>query len=452
MKKSCIKNKERYIIYKERQNCSTEEILMIIEIRAKNCFAFDEQIAFSMKADMRNRKFASNVHKENNFNILKTAGIYGPNNAGKTCLIKCIKAIRQILLNKKPGLMTNIFTDSSICELGVTFLGFGRKFSYDFKYDAEKKEFVYENFSELLKDQYGNEKEVSWLVKDAIQEQYFCADKDAIQMMPLMAKNNLLCYLIDTSKFEHLEEMKKIIIAFAEKIDIINMNNIPMEHTIKLMKNRDQLQQKIVDFIKNADLYMDNYEYVDMDQIKLRAEDEGEKPDEKVLELPETIMNQIRLVSTYKGVHVPSMLFDSTGTKKIAALAGYVIEGLEQGRILVIDELDSSIHFKLTRAIVAMFNNELNVNAQMIFTVHDINLMDCKKMFRKEQIWFVHKDKEGVYVYSLADFTAQQGVRDTTDIMEKYRKGALGALPDPDLINSLLNIKGNEKGGVTDDK
>ena len=425
---------------------------MIIEIRAKNCFAFDEQIAFSMKADMRNRKFASNVHKENNFNILKTAGIYGPNNAGKTCLIKCIKAIRQILLNKKPGLMTNIFTDSSICELGVTFLGFGRKFSYDFKYDAEKKEFVYENFSELLKDQYGNEKEVSWLVKDAIQEQYFCADKDAIQMMPLMAKNNLLCYLIDTSKFEHLEEMKKIIIAFAEKIDIINMNNIPMEHTIKLMKNRDQLQQKIVDFIKNADLYMDNYEYVDMDQIKLRAEDEGEKPDEKVLELPETIMDQIRLVSTYKGVHVPSMLFDSTGTKKIAALAGYVIEGLEQGRILVIDELDSSIHFKLTRAIVAMFNNELNVNAQMIFTVHDINLMDCKKMFRKEQIWFVHKEKEGVYVYSLADFTAQQGVRDTTDIMEKYRKGALGALPDPDLINSLLNIKGNEKGGVTDDK
>ena len=452
MKKSCIKNKEWYIIYKERQNCSTEEILMIIEIRAKNCFAFDEQIAFSMKADMRNRKFASNVHKENNFNILKTAGIYGPNNAGKTCLIKCIKAIRQILLNKKPGLMTNIFTDSSICELGVTFLGFGRKFSYDFKYDAEKKEFVYENFSELLKDQYGNEKEVSWLVKDAIQEQYFCADKDAIQMMPLMAKNNLLCYLIDTSKFEHLEEMKKIIIAFAEKIDIINMNNIPMEHTIKLMKNRDQLQQKIVDFIKNADLYMDNYEYVDMDQIKLRAEDEGEKPDEKVLELSETIMDQIRLVSTYKGVHVPSMLFDSTGTKKIAALAGYVIEGLEQGRILVIDELDSSIHFKLTRAIVAMFNNELNVNAQMIFTVHDINLMDCKKMFRKEQIWFVHKDKEGVYVYSLADFTAQQGVRDTTDIMEKYRKGALGALPDPDLINSLLNIKGNEKGGVTDDK
>lgn len=423
---------------------------MIIEIRAKNCFVFDEQIIFSMKADMRNKKFASNVHRENNFNILKTAGIYGPNNAGKTCFIKCIKAIRQILLDKKPGLMPNIFTDSDICELGVTFLAFGRKFSYDFKYDTAEKEFIYESFSEILKDQYGNEKEIFWLVKDSVQEQYSCADEDAVQMMPLMAKNNLLCYLIDTSKFEHLEEMKKIIVDFAGKIDIINMNNIPMEHTIKLMKNKNQLQQKVVDFIKNADLYMDNFEYADMDQIKVKAEDESEKPDEKVLELPETIMDQIRLVSTYKGVHVPSMLFDSTGTKKIAALAGYVVEGLEQGRILVIDELDSSIHFKLTRAIVAMFNNELNINAQMIFTIHDINLMDCKKLFRKEQIWFVHKDKDGVYVYSLADFTAQQGVRDTTDIIEKYRKGALGALPDPELLNSLLSIKGDGKGGAAD--
>lgn len=92
-----------------------------------------------------------------------------------------------------------------------------------------------------------------------------------------------------------------------------------------------------------------------------------------------------------------------------------------------------------------MFNSELNSNAQMIFTVHDINLMDCKRMFRKEQIWFVHKDNDGVYVYSLADFTAQQGVRDTSGIgiIEKYRKGALGALPDPRLIYSLLSIKGN---------
>ncbi len=425
---------------------------MIIEIRAKNCFAFEDEIAFSMKADMRNKKFATNVHKENNFNVLKTVGIYGPNNTGKTCLIKCIRTIKEVFLNKKNRLVPNIFTENSICELGVTFMASKKKYSYDFKYDTEKEEYIYESFSEIFKDQYNNEKEVCWLKKDIISEIYECIDEDVQNMIPVVSKNNLLCYVIDTSKFEHLSKMKQILVGFAKKIDIINMNNIPMQHTIELMKNKNQSQDKVVEFIKNADLYMDNFEFVDMDKIRLEATEDDEKPEEKVLDIPENIMDQIRLVSTYRGVHVPSMLFDSTGTKKIAAIASYVIEALEQGRILIVDELDSSIHFKLTRAIVSMFNNELNANAQMIFTVHDINLMDCKRIFRKEQIWFVHKDEEGVYVYSLADFTAKQGVRDTTDVMEKYRKGALGALPDPELMNSLLSIKGNAKGDDADDK
>lgn len=418
---------------------------MIIEISAKNCYAFEDTIIFSMKADMRNKKFGANVHKENNFNILKTAGIYGPNNSGKTCLIKCIRAIKEVLLNRKSDLIPNIFTNNNVCELGVIFMASGRKFSYKFKYDAVKEEYIYESFSEVFKDKYGNEKEENWLEKDTVKEIFTSVDQDLQAMIPMISNNNLLYYLIDTSKFKKLSEMKNILIGFAEKIDVINMNNIPMEHTIELMKNKNKLQQKIVEFIKNADLYMDNFEYVDMDKIKLESVEYEKKPEEKVLEVLDNIMDQIRLVSTYKGISVPSVLFDSTGTKKIAAIAGYVIEALEQGRILVVDELDSSIHFKLTRAIVAMFNNELNENAQMIFTVHDINLMDCKRLFRKEQIWFVHKDEAGVYVYSLADFTAAKGVRDTSDIIEKYRKGTLGALPDPELINSLLSIKGNVK-------
>lgn len=423
---------------------------MIIEVRAKNCFAFDDQVAFSMKADMRNKKFASNVHKENNFNVLKTAGIYGPNNAGKTCLIRCIKAIKSVLLNKKNGLMSNIFTNNDICELGITFLSNGREFAYDFKYDVKEEAYVFESFVEILKDQYNNEKEVCWLKRDTLHDEFECIDADLMTMMQVLAKNNVIFHLIDSSKFKALNEMKEILVGFAERIDVINMNNIPMEHTIELMKNKNQLQQKVVGFIKNADLYMDNFEYVEMGNIKIASGDAAGKPEEKVLDVPDSVMDQIRLVSTYKGVQVPSMLFDSTGTKKIAAIASYVIEALEQGRILVVDELDSSIHFKLTRATVAMFNNELNTDAQMIFTVHDINLMDCKRLFRKEQIWFVDKDESGVYVYSLSDFTAENGVRDTSDIIEKYRKGAFAALPDPELINSLLSIKGNMKGGVVD--
>ena len=425
---------------------------MIIEVRAENCYAFRDEITFSMKADMRIKKFSSNVHKENKFNILKTVGIYGPNNAGKTCLIKCIRAIRGILLGEENELMPNIFTGNSVCELGMTFMSTGRKFAYDFKYDVQNKEYIYEKFSEIKKDEYDNEKEVCWLKKDSLSGEYKCIDENLQGMFSVISKNNLLYNLIDVSKFEKMAEMKSHLIGLAKKIEVVNMNNIPMKHTIELMKNKNSLQNKIVAFIKNADLYLDNFEYVEMDNIETEFEGSNDKPEEEVLDVVENLMDQIRLVSTYKGVRVPSLLFDSTGTKKIAALASYVIEALEQGKILVIDELDSSIHFKLTRAIVAMFNNELNESAQMIFTVHDINLMDCKRMFRKEQIWFVHKDEEGVYVYSLADFTAEDGIRDTTDIIEKYKKGVLGALPDPELINSLLSIKGNVKVGDFDAK
>lgn len=418
---------------------------MLIELRAKNCFAFSDEIRFSTKADMRNKKFSSNVHTENHFNILKTVGIYGPNNAGKTCLVKCIRSAKNILLNQKPRIMPNIFQESTICQLGITFWEEGREFSYDFWYDDKKEEYPYEKFAEITRDQYGNEKETVWLLKDIINGNCQYGDEDLLKMMPLISQSNLLFYLVDSSKFQQLAEMKRIVTKFASRIDIVNMNNIPLKRTINLMKNQNDIQRKVVEFIKNSDLYMDDFEYVDMDKIRIKMDSDEEKPEEKALDIPDQIMDQIRLVSVYRGVAVPSVLFDSTGTKKIAALASYIIEGIEQGRILVVDELDSSIHFKLTRAIVAMFNNELNTSAQMIFTVHDINLMDCKKMFRKEQIWFVHKDNTGIYVYSLAEFTAQQGVRDTTDIMEKYRKGVLGALPDPELIRSLLSLKGNRK-------
>ena len=88
-----------------------------------------------------------------------------------------------------------------------------------------------------------------------------------------------------------------------------------------------------------------------------------------------------------------------------------------------------------------MFNNELNANAQLIATVHDVSLLDCQTLLRKEQIWFTYKDRENAYLYSMADFTAEEaGVRDTSDLIEKYRKGVFGALPEPNLFDSLLEV------------
>ncbi|WP_302952096.1 AAA family ATPase [Holdemania filiformis] len=414
---------------------------MIVEVRLKNCLIFSDEIQFSLKADMRNKKFSSNVHQENGFNVLKTVGIYGPNNAGKTCLIQGIREIKNTLSNEFSKLGSNIFSESSISEAGIRFLNRGREFDYEFHYDSGSEEYPYEKFVEILKDSYGNEKEHLYFLRDIQKQKFICEDKKLEEMLPMISKSNILIYLVDPQAFNLVNETKTILTDFASKIDVIDMNNIPLNKTVQLMKGNSKRQKKVVEFIKNADLDMDDFVYLDEEHFRWNlGEFEKEKPEEKALDIPEQFMEQIRLCSVYHGVPLPSVLFDSTGTKKIAALASYIIEALEDGRVLVIDELDSSLHFKLTRAIAAMFNNELNRSAQLIFTVHDINLLDCKKLFRKEQIWFIDKDQAGVYLYSLADFTALKGVRDNSDILSKYQKGIFGAVPEPELIKSLLDL------------
>ena len=420
---------------------------MITEVRAKNCFSFNDEIVFSLKADMRNKKFASNVCTIGNYHVLKTAGIYGSNNSGKTNLLRCVRTMWGVMSNRDFVAVNNYFSNNPIVEIGISFVFEEREFSYDIKKNIFSGEFVYEKFQEIKRDQYGNEKIIVWLVRDSINSYFDSIDEKMKEMIGVVSKNNILIYLVDTNQFKYMSEMKRILTSFALSIDIIDMNNIPWQKTIDMLKNHDQISQKVVSFIKNADLYMDDYYFADDNEVGIKKETiEKMEPQENVLNIPDQIVEQMHLMSVYKGVKVPSVLFDSTGTKKIAALASYIIEALEKGRIVFVDELDSSIHFKLTRAIVSMFNNELNTKAQLIFTIHDVSIMDCKRMFRKEQIWFVHKDNTGVYLYSLADFTAQEGVRDTTDIIDKYKRGVLGALPDPELINVLIEIsKGNNE-------
>ena len=69
-------------------------------------------------------------------------------------------------------------------------------------------------------------------------------DEALLKMMPLISQNNLFFYLVDTSKFQQLAEMKRIITKFASRIDIANMNNIPLKRTINIMKNQNGLQKK----------------------------------------------------------------------------------------------------------------------------------------------------------------------------------------------------------------
>lgn len=416
---------------------------MLVSLKFNNAYIFSQETSFSLKADMRNKRLSSNVIETSVDSVLKSACIYGSNNSGKTCLVRIIRALWSVILSQPGNVTPNLFSNNSVVSISCVFIQDEKEWEYSFSLDTKTMEFIFERFARIDYDQYRNSKEIVYFERDFINQKFYTKDASLQPSIHLMGRKNILIHVVDVATLPYLEEARNVLMNFANKIVIVDMNNIPLDNTIMMLKNHDSLQKDIVSFIKNADLDLEDFKY---EEKNLPFNLPEQKPSEDVIamQIKQSFEDTLRLTSVYKGVPLPSLLFDSTGTKKIAALASYVVSALKNGLILVVDELDSSIHFKLTRSIVSMFNNELNDKAQLIFTAHDVSLMDCKKLFRKEQIWFVHKDEEGVYLYSLADFTAKDGVRDTTDIIEKYNRGVLGAIPDPDMIETLLQVK-NDK-------
>jgi len=120
---------------------------------------------------------------------------------------------------------------------------------------------------------------------------------------------------------------------------------------------------------------------------------------------------------------------ESSGTRKFFALTGPVLDALEKGYPLFIDELDSKLHPNLVCKLVELFNStKYNPhNAQLLFNTHDTNLLSCG-LFRRDQVWFTEKDKYGAAsLYSLNDFKSE--VRKTENFEVNYIQGKYGAIP-----------------------
>lgn len=429
---------------------------MILSVRLNNFLIYSNEVELSLKADMRIKKFNSNVHSKNDFNVLKSLCVFGPNNSGKTCLVRGINSIKNILLGFGAEVPFNLYTNSKICSFGISFLEAGSAYSYDFKFDSAedpntktRKAFVYECLKELFLDKYGNISEKVIFIRDIKNNIFkFLEDPSLDSVLSVVSSDNILIYTVNTNRCPAIEKYKNILRNFASKIEVLDMDNIPIDKTINILKNNEPIALQVVDIIKLSDLDIDDFIYnkkvINRGPVSAIKVNGCNNPREKLLNPHIILDDMFRLTSVHKGIPVQSISFDSTGTKKIIAVAGYIIDCLTKGKILIIDELDSSLHFRITRAIVSLFNNEINKNAQLIFTAHDVTLLDCKKLFRKDQIWFTAKDKENEYLYSLAEFTAfGNHVRSDSNIADLYSKGVFGAVPEPDLIEVLLNMKQN---------
>ncbi|MGP9726222.1 AAA family ATPase [Glutamicibacter sp. AOP3-A1-12] len=121
---------------------------------------------------------------------------------------------------------------------------------------------------------------------------------------------------------------------------------------------------------------------------------------------------------------------ESAGTIVWLSLITPAVEALRYGTMLVVDELDNSLHSHLVELVISLFlNPRLNrFGAQLLFTSHDTNLLSPESGFdlEAEQIWFADKDADGATeIYSLADFPHPKDA----NFERRYLAGRYGAVP-----------------------
>ena len=119
---------------------------------------------------------------------------------------------------------------------------------------------------------------------------------------------------------------------------------------------------------------------------------------------------------------------ESVGTQHFFARIGGWLQALENGALLVVDEIEDSLHPLLTRRLIEMVQDKaINTKgAQLIFTTHDAMLLDLN-LFRRDQIWFAEKNDEtcATELYSLASFSPRKG----ENVRKGYLQGRFGAIP-----------------------
>ena len=128
---------------------------------------------------------------------------------------------------------------------------------------------------------------------------------------------------------------------------------------------------------------------------------------------------------------------ESNGTRNLLFIAGPVLDILKKGLVLVVDELDTSLHTLLVRELVQLFHRpEINTGgAQLIFTTHDTSLLDAPDLFRRDQVWLVEKDQDQASsLIALAEFSPRKN-----EALERgYLLGRYGGVP---FLRNTLGLK-----------
>ncbi|MDO9004782.1 MAG: ATP-binding protein [Aquabacterium sp.] len=400
---------------------------MLVEFRTKNFRSLRDEQVLSLVASTD--KTLLDTHALDTGlkaapHLLKSAVVYGANASGKSNLIKALQYMRGVVMEsaaRQPGqtfvrlqpFKLDATSGSQPTEFEVTFLIDGVRYQYGFAMNVQRivseQLLVYKAF-----------KPQRWFAR------HFDADsgKDVYEFgSGLKGAKNLWegatrpnALFLSMAVQLNSEALRPVFDWFANHLVIVNEHTpLVPEFSVQMLKQEAQ-RAAICDFLRAADISIADIEVAtkqEVDEVKFHH-------------------------VTEHGEAVFDLMDESSGTRNLLFLTGPILDILNKGLTLVVDELDTSLHTLLVQALVRLFHRpEVNTGgAQLVFTTHDTSLLDAYGLFRRDQVWFVEKrPDQSSSLYPLLDFSPRKN-----EALERgYLQGRYGALPF--LRNEALGMK-----------
>lgn len=435
---------------------------MLIEFKCKNFKSFHEGFEFIMKPENRLSEFSYSILKETIGSkvekALATSVIYGPNAAGKTSIINAMSCFKQIIFkgniedsnddrnSDHVSANMNLIPFSFLnevepVEFGIIFTHKEVKYRYEIQFivgefmnkDGDRaivKELLFVNDT-LIFDR--SKDEVSVLNIKAIKKYlnigYDLQDSEKHRIaMQNNLNNKRLMLITDFYSFCSKAIVDNIKEWFDKQFIVINSSD-RIRFLPNLIDNKGSalIDVSINEIAKEAGIVGSDFAYV--------SDEDSDKP--KLV----TIIKK----NADKVVGLDAEQIESVGTLRLISIMPAIIASLKNGSVLVMDELDASLHPMIIMNLITIFHND-DVNkkhAQLIFNTHNPIYLN-NNLLRRDEIKFVEKDKvtKSSVLYSLSDFktNGEISVRKTSDYMKNYFVSRYGAIEDIDFTDIILEL------------
>ena len=428
---------------------------MLIEFKFSNYRSFRDETVLSMEATGLGT-FKNCLIQEKSTKLMPGVAIYGKNGGGKSNVIRAFWLAVQFIKNAQrtqhekaeiPVMPFGLNDYSKKQPTSFDFIYVLNGIKYWYGFSATKEKIISEYLYHAPKGQK------ALIFSRTGQDFSFTEDKAKRNMIGEMVAGNQLffsvaCTMNDSACVSAMKWFRECVFFSRDYTDI-------PKQLLEYAENKSMLKA-ITDYAKTADLGIDDMQFeFDNKEIK----DDNSFPEyipEGIKEALTKFMNVLSETSnnsevrlrmgevTAKAIHQgenkdgSKMLYsldlseESDGTRKLMSLAPAIESALQNGGILLVDELERELHPMLVNFIVSKFQSK-NTNrkaAQIIFTTHNTELMNME-LLRKDQLYFVDKrDNDGVSeLYCISEFAT----RTTDNIRKGYLVGKYGATPDVEI-------------------